>query len=360
MRNFFALLTSLLLHLLLAWGAVRVLQTPPEAPPPYREIDLHILALPAEVAQPIKSDEEALSSPAPEREPIKEEARDEPEETKVEPEEVKEEPKEAAPRPDKPTPKAKPKEKPKPKEEKAKDKPKKEKPAVTPKPKKSKELRPEPKPREEPREREPKARERSEREPKARDQREFKHHDQREREPERKFRPRDQRERELVSTPPRPPAPTRVPPSSYSGNRPANSFSNRPPANFSNAPPGNRPAAAPANRPAGVPGNPANGRPAPPPPKAAPKPDGSALKSYQNGLRRAIERHKPRNARSKGLVVVAFQVSGSGALTNVRIAQSSGNEALDRAALGAVQNTGSYEPPPGGQGFGVQLPIRFD
>ena len=359
MRNFFALLTSLLLHLLLAWGAVRLLQTPPEAPPPYREIDLDILALPADVAQPIKSDEEALSSPAPvkasEREPIKEEA---PEETKVEPEEVKEAPKEAAPRPDKPkpTPKAKPKEKPKPKEEKAKDKPKKEKPAATPKPKKSKEPRPEPKPREEPREREPKARERSEREPerqlrpREQSERELKARDQREREPERKLRPRDQRE--LVSTPPRPPAPTRVPPSSYSGNRPANSFSNRPPANFSNAPPGNRPAAAPAN--------PANGRPAPPPPKAAPKPDGSALKSYQNGLRRAIERHKPRNARSKGLVVVAFQVSGSGALTNVRIAQSSGNEALDRAALGAVQNTGSYEPPPGGQGFGVQLPIRFD
>ena len=336
MRNFFALLTSLLLHLLLAWGAVRLLQTPPEAPPPYREIDLDILALPADVAQPIKSDEEALSSPAPEREPIKEEAREKPEETKVEPEEVKEAPKEAVPRSDKPkpTPKAKPKEKPtpKPKEEKPKDKPKKEKPKETPKPKKSKEPRPEPKPREEPREREPKAR------------------DQREREPERKFRPRDQRE--LVSTPPRPPAPTRVPPGTYSGNRPANSFSNRPPANFSNAPPGNRPAAAPAN--------PGNNRPAPPPPKAAPKPDGSALKSYQNGLRRAIERHKPRNARSKGLVVVAFQVSGSGALTNVRIAQSSGNEALDRAALGAVQNTGSYEPPPGGQGFGVQLPIRFD
>ena len=327
MRNFFALLTSLLLHLLLAWGAVRLLQTPPEAPPPYREIDLEILALPAEVAQPIKSDEEALSSPAPvkapEREPIKEEAREKPEETKVEPEEVKEAPKEAAPRPDKPTPKAKPKEKPKPKEEKPKDKPKKEKPAVTPKPKKSKEPRPEPKPREEPRE----------------------------------PRLRDQRERAPVEVPPRPnpqphpPAPTRVPPGTYSGNRPANSFSNRPPANFSNAPPGNRPAAAPAN--------PANGRPAPPP-KAAPKPDGNALKSYQNGLRRAIERHKPRNARSKGLVVVAFQVSGSGALTNVRIAQSSGNEALDRAALGAVQNTGSYEPPPGGQGFGVQLPIRFD
>lgn len=354
MRNFFALLTSLLLHLLLAWGAVRLLQTPPEAPPPYREIDLDILALPADVAQPIKSDEEALSSPVPEREPIKEEAREKPEETKVEPEEVKEEPKEAAPQQDKPTPKAKPKEKPKPKEEKPKDKPKKEKPAVTPKPKKSKEPRPEPKPREEPREREPKARDQREREPKARDQREreperkFRPRDQRE--PERKLRPRDQRERELVSTPPRPPA--RVPPGTYSGNRPANSFSNRPPANFSNVPPGNRPAAAPAN--------PANGRPAPPPPKAAPKPDGNALKSYQNGLRRAIERHKPRNARSKGLVVVAFQVSGSGTLTNVRIAQSSGNEALDRAALGAVQNTGSYEPPPGGQGFGVQLPIRFD
>ena len=336
MRNFFALLTSLLLHLLLAWGAVRLLQTPPEAPPPYREIDLDILALPADVAQPIKSDEEALSSSAPvkapEREPIKEE---EPEETKVEPEEVKEEPKEAAPRPDKPkpTPKAKPKEKPKPtpqpKEEKPKDKPKKEKPKETPKPKKTKE--PEPRPRDQ-REREP------EREP----ERQLRPRERSEREP----KTRDQRERAPVEVPPRSnpqpriTAPTRVPPSSYSGNRPASNFSNRPPANFSNAPPSNRPA--------------------PPPPKAAPKADGNALKSYQNGLRRAIERHKPRNARSKGLVVVAFQVSGSGALTNVRIAQSSGNEALDRAALGAVQSTGSYEPPPGGQGFGVQLPIRFD
>ena len=84
------------------------------------------------------------------------------------------------------------------------------------------------------------------------------------------------------------------------------------------------------------------------------------MKGYSSGLRRAIERNKPRNARSRGTVVVGFRVEANGAFSNIHLAQSSGNEGLDQAALSAVSRTGHYQPPPSGQGFNVQLPVKFD
>lgn len=49
----------------------------------------------------------------------------------------------------------------------------------------------------------------------------------------------------------------------------------------------------------------------------------------------------------KGRVIVAFSLSGDGALEAVRITQSSGNDRLDRQALAIVSSATFPSPPPG-------------
>lgn len=58
-------------------------------------------------------------------------------------------------------------------------------------------------------------------------------------------------------------------------------------------------------------------------------------------LRRAIR--TPRNARgATGNVVVSFTVSGSGSVSNVKVVQSSGNSALDQAAIETVHRAAPF------------------
>lgn len=80
---------------------------------------------------------------------------------------------------------------------------------------------------------------------------------------------------------------------------------------------------------------------------------------YKVGLRRAIERHKPRNVRERGVVVVAFTVNTDGSFSGVRVAKSSGSHTLDNAGVNTVNRTGRYRPPPNGTTH-IQVPIRFD
>lgn len=110
----------------------------------------------------------------------------------------------------------------------------------------------------------------------------------------------------------------------------------------------------------GTPGGAVKGQPSAPGKTSGGTPGGAdAKRAYQNGLRKAIERNKPRRTSDKGTAVVAFTVEGSGAFGNIRLQQSSGNPELDDAALQAVRNTGRYEPPPGGQAMSVAVPIQF-
>ena len=83
------------------------------------------------------------------------------------------------------------------------------------------------------------------------------------------------------------------------------------------------------------------------------------MRAYHAGLRKAIERQKPRRVRDKGKTVVAFTVQANGSFSNIRIHQSSGNSTLDDAALQAVHNTGRYSPPPDGNAMAITLPIQF-
>lgn len=82
-------------------------------------------------------------------------------------------------------------------------------------------------------------------------------------------------------------------------------------------------------------------------------------------IRKKVERRKayPKAARgARGEVVVKMTVSRSGALEAVAIARSSGNDALDQAALTAVRRTGGFPAAPDqvtGDRQVFSLPMQF-
>lgn len=74
-----------------------------------------------------------------------------------------------------------------------------------------------------------------------------------------------------------------------------------------------------------------------------------ASANYKAQLRRLIEQHKRYPSRAKrrgdeGVVVIAFTVSASGQVTNVRVKTSSGSRALDSAAMNTVQKVSGRLP----------------
>lgn len=91
-------------------------------------------------------------------------------------------------------------------------------------------------------------------------------------------------------------------------------------------------------------------------------------RQYLAALQRAIARHQryPMDARRKqqtGIVTVAFVVHADGRIRQARIAKSSGQAALDQAALEALRRLDRFEPIPpsiGRQTWPLQVPIRFD
>lgn len=91
----------------------------------------------------------------------------------------------------------------------------------------------------------------------------------------------------------------------------------------------------------------------------------SAMAEWGGVIRSRIERRKsyPRAAgRAGGTVRVAIRVGADGGLQGLGIAQSSGNAALDQAALSAVQRAGRFPAAPAAVGGGVHsftLPMTF-
>lgn len=89
----------------------------------------------------------------------------------------------------------------------------------------------------------------------------------------------------------------------------------------------------------------------------------SRLSNWGGAIRSRIERRKraPRGA-GEGTVVLSVSIARSGALVGVRVAASSGNGALDAAAVDAVRRAGSFPPAPDGLNdpqYSFRLPIRF-
>lgn len=102
---------------------------------------------------------------------------------------------------------------------------------------------------------------------------------------------------------------------------------------------------------------------APPRAAAAPNPaqEQSLMAQWGGQIMARIERARPR-VRGSGQVMLALQVARSGQLAGVSVSRSSGDPALDAAALAAVSRAGRFPPAPEGltnASYGFSLPIRF-
>ena len=94
----------------------------------------------------------------------------------------------------------------------------------------------------------------------------------------------------------------------------------------------------------------------------------AAERAYLTALQRAIARHQryPASARrhgQTGVATLSFVIEADGRLSQIRLAQSSGHESLDQAALQALARLGRFDPIPksiGRSRWSLRIPIRFD
>lgn len=74
----------------------------------------------------------------------------------------------------------------------------------------------------------------------------------------------------------------------------------------------------------------------------------AAASNYPGEVLRKITRQRRAAAPRGGKVLVAFSISGSGALASAAVARSSGSPALDRVALNHIRRSAPFTPPPQG------------
>ncbi|SEP21687.1 outer membrane transport energization protein TonB [Salinihabitans flavidus] len=74
----------------------------------------------------------------------------------------------------------------------------------------------------------------------------------------------------------------------------------------------------------------------------------AAASNYPGLVRRKLARAGKPRVNARGTVVVAFTISSGGGLASVSLAQSSGNGALDQAAVRLVRNAAPFPEPPSG------------
>ncbi|WP_439507258.1 TonB family protein [Yoonia sp.] len=82
----------------------------------------------------------------------------------------------------------------------------------------------------------------------------------------------------------------------------------------------------------------------------------AAAAAYPGQVLRQITRLRPQRAPARGIVLVRFAISASGALADVSVAQSSGSAALDRLALDHIRRAAPFAAPPAG----AQMAFSFE
>lgn len=88
----------------------------------------------------------------------------------------------------------------------------------------------------------------------------------------------------------------------------------------------------------------------------------SQLASWQNQVQRRLNNAKryPRSAgRATGTAMVSFTITAGGALAGVSLSRSSGNPALDQAAIDAVNRAAPFPPVPTGTSKSMAVPVDF-
>lgn len=74
----------------------------------------------------------------------------------------------------------------------------------------------------------------------------------------------------------------------------------------------------------------------------------AAAANYPGQVKRQVDRIRRPRMTGQGAVVVAFAIAGNGGLARAQVAQSSGDAALDQAALRIVQQAAPFPAPPAG------------
>ncbi len=72
--------------------------------------------------------------------------------------------------------------------------------------------------------------------------------------------------------------------------------------------------------------------------------------AYARSVLKKVRATRRQPGVGKGVVVVGFSVAGDGGVARVGILQSSGNPALDRLAVGHIERSAPFPPPPAGVG----------
>ncbi len=90
-----------------------------------------------------------------------------------------------------------------------------------------------------------------------------------------------------------------------------------------------------------------------------------ADQNYRGTVLAHLSRHKqfPAEARARGeagVASVTFSLNGSGGVTSVRLARSSGSSSLDQEVQAMVRRASPFPPPPSGQAMSFTAPINFN
>lgn len=80
---------------------------------------------------------------------------------------------------------------------------------------------------------------------------------------------------------------------------------------------------------------------------------------WQSRVYSHLNRHKPRNVRSRGSVAVRFSFNTNGDVLSVRLVSSSGDQALDEAAVNLVRRSSPIPAPPPSVPTSIIVPIDF-
>uniref|UniRef100_UPI0030F4B408 energy transducer TonB family protein n=1 Tax=uncultured Sulfitobacter sp. TaxID=191468 RepID=UPI0030F4B408 len=81
---------------------------------------------------------------------------------------------------------------------------------------------------------------------------------------------------------------------------------------------------------------------------------------WQSRLLAHLERRKPRSKGERGVAYVTFRLDAAGTVLSVRLARSSGNQAIDQAAVSLVRRASPVPPPPPDASLTITVPVKFN
>ncbi|MEM0898720.1 MAG: TonB family protein [Pseudomonadota bacterium] len=85
----------------------------------------------------------------------------------------------------------------------------------------------------------------------------------------------------------------------------------------------------------------------------------AAASNYPGLVRRDLARTRKRRAGGRGTATIRFTITGGGGLASARVARSSGNSKVDKAALNHVRRSAPFPRPPAGAQRTFTIPIQF-